>query len=53
MLELKGCKLRKMAKYYALAYTLHTHAVSFSVSDTCFEHPFTMKLTQMVETGAL
>ena len=29
--------------------TLHTHAVSSSVSYSCFEHLFTMELTQMVE----
>ena len=58
MLELKGGQVTLGAnwekfKCYVLVYTLHTHAVSSSVSYTCFEHLFTMKLTQMVEIGAL
>ncbi len=39
-------------KHYVLAYILHTHAVSSSVSYTCFEHPFIMKLKQTVEIGS-
>ncbi len=51
-----GCKLTKMAKTLCpcVGYTLHTYAVSSSVSYTCFEHLFTYyELTQMVEIGAL
>ncbi len=48
-----GCKLRKWQKHHVLVYTLHTHAASSSVSYTCFEYLFTMKLTQMVEIEAL
>ncbi len=58
MLELKGGQVtlcaswEKWQKHYVLLYTLHTHAVSLNVSYTCFEHLFTMKLTQMVEIRA-
>ncbi len=46
-----GCKLRKMAR--TLCACVHTNAVSSSVSYTCFEHLFTMKLTQTLVIGAL
>ena len=58
MLKLKGgqvtlgAKVEKWQKHYVLVYTLHTHAMSSSVSYTCFDHLF-MKLTQIAEIGAL
>ncbi len=55
MLELKGGQVTLGAKWqkHVLVYTLCTHDVSSSVSYTCFQHLFTMKLTKMVEIGAL
>ena len=57
MLELKGGQLilgantKKNGKN--IVYTLRSHAVSSSVSNTCFVRPFTMELTQTVDIWPL